>query len=463
MIGADVAMAQDDETLVNLYYSNFHAAHPFLVPRTMFASQNYPDYLVKMVQFVGSHYTASSLSNSLREAIGLTLAQIQEHDRSFHIVQARLLFSIVLHARNEIRESVSVLAEAVTMALEIGLQGEEFCSRYGPATSITAESVRRTWWELYVIDGFTAALQRRTGSLCHDANPDMPLPCEENLYMDGSVLSTPPTVAEFDTRIFAEEEYPFSSFYFRIEAVRNLLRVLAISGDYEVEEEQVQAINTTLAAWAHHLPADKASALNEFGEVDEMLFQAHMFVHYTIIYLHFPRSHLVATVPATSEIIRQRHLVPFSTQSMHGLKAIEAAKQLANLAALHASTMKRTPFFVFAVVFGAIVQLSAFSQQALASREHFRDRISLIMGILKSSASTWTFSGVVLRKLRKIAAEVLDVKLKEQHNGAIASQEFHASLPHQDILPAFTDMDWLTFFDTGFLSGMIAPPSNARF
>ncbi|KJK62890.1 GAL4-like ZnII2Cys6 or C6 zinc binuclear cluster DNA-binding domain protein [Aspergillus parasiticus SU-1] len=101
-----------DEGLVNLFYANFHSAHPILLPRSMYNEELYPDSLQLAVQFVGSHFSTTTSSDSLRAAT----AEALRHDdqQGFHLVQARLLFAIALHSRNEIRESVSMLADAVS-------------------------------------------------------------------------------------------------------------------------------------------------------------------------------------------------------------------------------------------------------------------------------------------------------------------------------------------------------------
>jgi hypothetical protein len=281
------------------------------------------------------------------------------------------------------------------------------------------ESLRRTWWELYVTDGYVAALQRSPSFRCHSCGPDVPLPCDESLYVEGAFLMEPPTVEQFDARVYAEEELQFSSFCYRIEAVRILARALSISCVHEVQEEQVQAIDNALAAWRHNLAVGKTNIHDAFGQVDEMLFQAHMLIQYTTIYLHFWRSELAATVPAAFDIIRERHLPPVSTRHTNGIKAIEASKQLADLAALGVPVQKHTPFFVFALVFSAIVQLSACSLHGPDFRELYRDRLALITGVLKTLSPNWAFAQVVVRKVKRMTADLLRARTGE---GAVESE-----------------------------------------
>jgi hypothetical protein len=90
---------------------------------------------------------------------------------------------------------------------------------------------------------------------------------------------------------------------------------------------------------------------------------------------------------------------------MHSVKATNASKELANLAAVRVPVQKHTPFFVCGLVLGAIVQLSACS--ANAGSEQHRDRVTLIIGLLKSLSRNWAISGQVLVQVKKVASEVL--------------------------------------------------------
>lgn len=45
-----------------------------------------------------------------------------------HLVQARLLFLIILHARNKIQQSTTVLVQAVSLALTLGMHNRSFAT-----------------------------------------------------------------------------------------------------------------------------------------------------------------------------------------------------------------------------------------------------------------------------------------------------------------------------------------------
>ncbi|KAL1891531.1 hypothetical protein Sste5346_007623 [Sporothrix stenoceras] len=422
----------DDDALVNLYYSNFHAAHPILVPRGYYSSQRYPTYLRLVVHCIGSHFSATGQqSDALRDAsvkaleAAVAASSVGGRQKSYHIAQARLLLSIALHARGEIRESVSQLAHAVSTALEIGMHRRTYSTTYGGRSPIVEESLRRTWWELYVVDGFVAALQRSTSARSHTCEPDILLPCDEALYGGGEDNQSSdsfslrehnsPTLEQFDARLYADEPsaaFSFSSFCYRIDAVRILVRALAVSSGahatHDVQEEQVQAIDNALAAWRH----SEASAC---PPNDEMLFQAHMLIHYTAIYLHFWRSDLASTVPAAFDIIRERHLPPVATpRQTHARMAVTASRQLVDLAAraaTPAAVQRHTPFFVFALVFSAIVQLSACALHGPAQHAAlYRDRLALISGVLTTLSPVWAFAHSVGRKFRRMTADLLRLR-----------------------------------------------------
>lgn len=400
----------EDKQLVNLFYTYFHPAHPILLPKTLYFSRDYPNHLKLVVHFIGSHYSSSISGDQFRSAAAKELDD--DTKKTPFMVQARLLFAIALHGRNEIKEAQAMLAQAVSLALELGMNQRNFATTHGGQQTVEEESLRRTWWELYVVDGIIAGFWRKSEFNIHSFTADVLLPCEEATYMDASCVPNPPTVAQFDSRLFADDELQFSSFCYRIEAARILARVLALTGAREVHQDQVQAVDNALAGWAHHLPPAKVDIINTLGEVDEILFQAHMIIQYASIFLHFPRSNLLSTLAATADIAggqRDIHVSPTSTQHTHAIKATEASKQLSNLAALRLPVQNHTPFFICGLVLGAIVQLSACSVHAGNCLEQHRDRVTLIIGVLKSLSRTWTFSQVVLQQIKKVAAEVFNI------------------------------------------------------
>ena len=100
-------------------------------------------------------------------------------------VQAVLLYSIVVYWCNEPDRGVELLDEAVRMAISIGMNRKEFSQTYGHGDSFFEESLRRSWWVIYITDahiaGSTHTYPFRTSSI--DITTD--LPCEEDEYESG--------------------------------------------------------------------------------------------------------------------------------------------------------------------------------------------------------------------------------------------------------------------------------------
>ncbi|KKY18556.1 putative c6 transcription factor [Phaeomoniella chlamydospora] len=440
----------ETEKHVSLYYLYFHPAHPILVPQKVHASRNYPDYLQHVIQYIGSHYLPVP-TTTLYSGI---MAELCRTDiKSPCMVQARLLYSIALNGCNDIKNAQWILAAAVQLALELGMNERDFAEIHSGGLPIEAESLRRTWWELYVVDGYMAALWRKSGFSANSVDPDVLLPCEESLYSEGACASQSPSFSQFNRRYFVDDDINFSSFCYRIDAVRILARVLALTANQEVNDDEVQAVDNALAGWVLHLPYTKSEIINTFGEVDEILFQAHMIIQYANIYLHFPRSNLLHTLAANADITgSQKDLKapPTSTQHIHTVKAIEASKHLSNLAALRLPNQRHTPFFICGLVLGAVVQLSACSAHNGRCAEQHRDRIILILGVLKSLRRTWSLTRIVCQQLKKVAVEVFESERPKSRGNPMTAEDM-ITAPTLDP----DDQTWFENFDIQALQNMM--------
>lgn len=269
-----------------------------------------------------------------------------------------------------------------------------------------AQSLRRTWWELYVADGYLAALHRHDNFRSNTVPSTTFLPCEEHAYNEGNIPSSLLSLQQFDGRLFSDDEYQFSSFCYRIDAVRILSRVLAVSSTNDAHADAIQAIDNAVAGWKFHLPNTKAGIIDHSGEMDHIMFQAYMIVYCASIFLHFPRSELPITMPPAAEITCARqHMEQVSpTSTQHAVKAMAASKDLANLAALPME--KHSPFFICGLVFACIVQLSACSAYPRNTTPQNRDRVALLIGVLKSFSRHWAIAQYVSGQLKRAANEI---------------------------------------------------------
>jgi hypothetical protein len=434
----------DARHVVNLYYSNFHSAHPILLPRHMYDC-NYPSYLQSVVQFIGSHYSTAQSGDLLRAQTAIALKDNSE--RSPYMVQARLLFSIAIHARGEPSEGQAMLQEAIHLATSLGMNRKEFATSNGESLPCLEESFRRTWWELFVVEGIMSAVHRKPTMATSSVLQEVLLPCEDSTYTDGACFSAKSTLAQFADRHFAEEEVSFSSSCYRIEAVQILSRVLSISNT-EAHPDEVQAIDNSLAAWSHYVPPEKRDIVSNSGEIDELLFQAHMIIHWATILLHMPRSELLAIHPATADIFcakGDKQMPSTDTKHAHASKATDASKELSNLAAFRCPVQKHTPFFICALVIASVVQLAACTLHNCRCMYQHRDRITLVVGLLKSLGSNWACAASVLVKIKRIAAKVLKsehctMTLASTQCDSCTDSGLGTSIGAQDV-------PWMEFFD----------------
>jgi len=185
-----------------------------------------------------------------------------------------------------------------------------------------------------------------------------------------------------------------------------------------------------------------------------MMFQAHVFIQCASIFLHFPRSELPITMPPSAEIAcAQQHMEQVSpTSTQHAVKAINASKDLTNLAALPVE--KHSPFFICGLVFAAIVQLSACSAYPRSSTEQNRDSVALIIGLLKSSSRHWAIAKYVGQQLKRAANEIFNPRPEcaaaTPSSGAGTGSTDDSGI---DMTSFPTDISWLDLFYNDGLQG----------
>lgn len=399
-----------DERLPRLYYENFHVAHPILVPSSLYHDRNYPHFLQLAVHFVGSHYNPSIPSQPYKDQV---IAGLKTNpDRSACMVQAWLLYSIALYARDEWTEAYEALSHSIDIALELGMNRWSFASSASPETSIEAESMRRTWWELYVTDIFMSVPLKTTTFRCSTVRPEVGLPCEESTYNVGVDVPKPRMILEFKRRILAAEDAVFSSFSYRIEATTILCRVLALNRMRDCHRDHLQAVENALVSWINHLPPKKLDIVDSYGNVDEMLFQAHLTIAYAAMLLHLPRSDLPSVLAQPQADDRfwpglTAQLPSTFTRLVHSIKATEASRRISDSISVCPNVSKHTPFIIPALTLCGLIQIATSTSHSEECFDHHCNRVTLILGCLKSTQRTWKLAESLYQGLRSSAADVL--------------------------------------------------------
>jgi hypothetical protein len=87
---------------------------------------------------------------------------------------------------------------------------------------------------------------------------------------------------DFEDRDLALEDERFSSFAYLIGAVRCAGFAIAVSpklATRDSSEEVVQTADAIIDGWSLLLPKDTKQVMSKSGEIDELMFQAHLVIH----------------------------------------------------------------------------------------------------------------------------------------------------------------------------------------
>ena len=176
---------------IRAFYRYFHAAHPFVLPEDFllrFDSQGSSiRVLLPIMRWIGSSYLytdrPSARANLLDDAYRLIYNPTTPRDA--FLVQAMMLLVIGLDGAGQYNKGKGLLMDAKELALEIGLNTRAFALLYSQGLPALEESWRRTWWELYILDGMFAGVHRVTEFTLFDQPADVALPCEESQYETG--------------------------------------------------------------------------------------------------------------------------------------------------------------------------------------------------------------------------------------------------------------------------------------
>lgn len=172
--------------LLDSFYSWFFPAHPFILPRSTFESycQKDPGAIASLksaMELIGSHYEHRVLDKSSRLALEQCLSK--RLAPSVFQVQALMLYALVLEWSGDCPDAERILSKSKSMALDMDLHRRVFADKHGRGDSVLQESMRRTWYELYILDSLFAGIRHLPTFELHSVDFDVDLPCEESDYI----------------------------------------------------------------------------------------------------------------------------------------------------------------------------------------------------------------------------------------------------------------------------------------
>ncbi|OAA35619.1 N-terminal binuclear Zn cluster-containing/DNA binding domain-containing protein [Beauveria brongniartii RCEF 3172] len=280
---------------ISSYYHHFHPSHPLVLPQKHLlprVKEEALQPLLAVMHWVGSKYIAPETDQLLLlDMARLSVDEAQTKRANGFTVQAMTVLLVALDGTGYAQQAVELLTRTKQMALSLGMNYSQFMTESKTRFRVLDESWRRTWWELYVLDGMFAGAHRATTFSLLDVPTDVGLPCEDDDY-ETDQIPEPCTLQDLSDRDLSIERCDFSSFSYRVLSVQNLGKVIQNHEAAEVDANVHAQLEVLLSSWRHNLPASKRDSLQRDGRPDEMMFQAHMLNHTTSILLHRSRAQL---------------------------------------------------------------------------------------------------------------------------------------------------------------------------
>ncbi|KAL2122951.1 hypothetical protein VTJ04DRAFT_3406 [Mycothermus thermophilus] len=411
------------ERCFDAFYHYFHAGHPFVLPRDHFlrllkdgsAPPNIGLVMAAM-KYIGSLYVEAAgpaKATYLDEAMRLCYQPGVSRDG--FLVQALLLLIIGLDGSCDQPKARELLADVERFAIEMGLHKRDFAALRGRGDPVLEESWRRTWWDLYVVDGMIAGVHRVTKFLLFDIESDVGLPCEEHQYLSGRI--PPPSYLEdLEDQTFSDDDREFSSFAYRIAAIRNLGRMMRMPPVTFPDDPIVDRVQSLLTNWRIHLPESKRDDLSKNCQLDEMMFQAHFITNACTIILHQPLSQLDTSPAQAVNSCAPHRPVPagdggFNAHTRHTLAA---AAEISKMITQAVPITSHTHFFTCVITLSSIVHLSRWAQYMVDDEAHLRQQIRLNIGALRRLSRVWRAADTAWGQVKGVAQDIYRAKKAQQ-------------------------------------------------
>ncbi|GKU01547.1 c6 zinc finger protein [Fusarium langsethiae] len=404
------------ERCIDYFYSHFHAAHPFVLPRETLLSIAHEAALepvVAAMRWIGSLYIPACPHRGqlFQEAYRL----VYKHDRrkDGFLVQALLLLLICLDGQGLQEKAQEILSKVERIAIEIGLNTISFANIHGRGMLVLEESWRRTWWELFVIDGLIAGIHKKTNFPLFDFMSDVALPCEEYQYLSEPLKDIPHPVylEDVDDSGFYGLNCEFSSFTYRIRSAQILGKLLRNRPATGPCDENLSRIETLLTDWRRSLPQSKKDGLYHNGRLDEMMFQAYMIAHTTSILLHQPYSQL----NLSSSQLADPSILHGSNDSLdaHTTYTIYSAAEISKLLTHRVSLLSHTHFLNYVVRMSSTVHLTKWALPLAPHEDSYnstRRYIRLNNTVFSRMSLVWSAAEREGRSVKSMAQDIYQGK-----------------------------------------------------
>lgn len=184
-----LAFQISDDRLLELYFENFWPAFPFVLPihflRARRATSDHGmNHLLPVLYWIGSIYAPWTASEPYFETALASLSTPPLAHTPFN-VQALMLYAIALYHVEVRQEARDKLNTAVTIAIELQMNGRHFAQAYGEGNPVLEESWRRTFYLLSATDQHFSVINNTPIFTLLTVPNGVDLPCEDEQFESG--------------------------------------------------------------------------------------------------------------------------------------------------------------------------------------------------------------------------------------------------------------------------------------
>ncbi|KAI0412910.1 hypothetical protein F5X98DRAFT_391336 [Xylaria grammica] len=294
--------------------------------------------------------------------------------KGLYQVAALLLLAIVSYGQSELGKASDLLERAISLSVDIGMNRVDLVESLHDRE--LGELWKRTYWYLYIVESAVAGTE---GEFRFEPTSTFPLPCEK----DGSQQIT---LAQFDTADFEDDFHVFSSLTYLIALVRigrSIRRLCERSKDHPTRT--VVWADALLMNWKLHLPSDKQQVFTENGEIDDVMFQAHILFHSLCIHVH---TSLADKAGGSNGLLHRR-------------RKLEAAEGAVSLLTLHPCLVQMSPLNITPL--SGIAMSNICASLVIEPDSQTRDNLRLILGVFKQLGETWKAAKQEAQTLKAMA------------------------------------------------------------
>ncbi|KAI0015219.1 hypothetical protein F4780DRAFT_94659 [Xylariomycetidae sp. FL0641] len=407
------------ESLLDVFYSSFHRAHPVLPPQRFLveyanAQPNDYQFLVSVVKFCASLYVDDVATSELREtaysaACGALPFTVQT-------VQGLLLLCIAAFGEMKFEHHTSFVHRALGMAIELGMQRKSFADQ--AQDRILAESYRRTWWALHTVQySMRLVSDAPTTPTAEGCESDVDLPCEQWEY-DSGVIPPPISRLEYETRAsLSHAESSSGALNVELCGIHTELVLPYLGAADEGRPALFDRADSRICDFLRRVPQWKMDLVDPDGMVDTVLFHA-------VALAHIDRLRLRRSAPRYG--LNLREYFPLGPSSGPNRKAqavksfgwnpyspeIQAANSFCDLFRYPFPPRIMRPSLVPGILRVALTYLDACVFLGLDSPA-LREKLDMLVQILSAHGKIWPLSQKVADEIRAVATEYLPPRMNQ--------------------------------------------------